>query len=41
MSISEKVSNFRQIISLVCEILPSIVSIVKEIVVALKDIQTV
>ena len=41
MSVNEKVTTIRQIISLVCEILPQIVSLVKEVILALKEIQTV
>ena len=41
MSVNEKVITIKQVISLVCEILPQIVSLVKEIVVAIKELQTV
>lgn len=40
MSISEKVDTIRKIVTLVCEILPQIVSLVKEVIIALKEIQT-
>lgn len=40
MSIDEKVSSIRAIISLVCSVLPEIVQLVKELVIAIKDIRT-
>lgn len=41
MSLNEKVSTIRQIVTLVCEILPQVVSLVKEVIIALREIQTV
>ena len=41
MSINEKVVTIKQIISLVCEILPQIVSLIKEVVISIKELQTV
>lgn len=41
MSINEKVSHIRSIISLVCEVLPQIVSLIKEVIVAIREVQTV
>ncbi len=41
MSINEKVSHIREIITLVCEVLPQIISLMKEVIVAIKEVQTV
>ena len=40
MSIEEKTTSIRAIISLVCSVLPEIVQLVKELVIAIKDIRT-
>lgn len=41
MSIEEKTSTIRSIISLVCEVLPEVISLVKELIVSIKEIKTV
>lgn len=41
MTISEKVADLRAIIQLVIEVIPSCVSIIKEILLALKELKTV
>lgn len=41
MSLQEKVSYIKQIINLVCEVVPILVSLIKEIVVTVQKIQTV
>lgn len=38
MSIAEKITEIKKIISLVCDVVPSIVSIVKEVVLLLKGV---
>ena len=40
MSIEEKTNSIRSIITLVCQVLPEIVQLVKELVIAIKDIRT-
>lgn len=40
MSIDEKATSIRSIISLVCQVLPEIVQLVKELVIAIKEIRT-
>lgn len=41
MSINEKVNTIRTIVTVICEVLPQIVSLLKEVIIAVKDIQTV
>ena len=41
MSISEKVTEIKRIVTLVCDVIPAIVSVVKEVLILLKDIKTV
>lgn len=41
MSISEKVVELKKIVSMICEILPVIASVIKEVLVIVKDIKTV
>lgn len=41
MSLQEKVINVKAIINLVCEVIPALVSIIKEVIIALKEIKTV
>lgn len=41
MSVNEKAIEIRNLVALVCEVIPAIVSIVKEIIIAIKDIKAV
>lgn len=41
MSISDKGIEIKKIVSLVCEIIPMIIQIVKEVIVTIKELQTV
>lgn len=41
MSLQDKVTYVKQLINLVCEVIPVIVSLIKEIVVTVQKIQTV
>lgn len=41
MSLQDKVSYIKQLINLVCEVIPVVVSLIKEIVVTVQKIQTV
>lgn len=41
MSVSEKLVYFKQLIALVCDTIPVIVSLIKEIVVTMNNIKTV
>lgn len=41
MSVSDKITEIKKIIQLVCETLPVIVELIKEIVLTIKDVKTV
>lgn len=41
MALNEKVDTIRKIVTLVCEILPQVVSLIKEVIIAIREIQTV
>lgn len=41
MSLQEKVTYIKQLINLVCEVIPTIVSLIKEIIVTVQKISTV
>lgn len=41
MSISEKVTEFKKIIDLIVVIIPEVISLVKELVIAIKEIKAV
>lgn len=40
MSLSEKVTSIKQLVNLICEVLPLIVNLIKEIVITVKTVQT-
>lgn len=41
MSIQEKVSTIKQLVNLICETIPVIVNLIKEIIIAVQKIQSV
>lgn len=41
MSIAEKTVEIKKVITMICELLPVIVTVIKEVLVLLKDIKTV
>ena len=41
MSISDKVAEIKKLINLICETIPILVSIIKEIIIVVKDLKTV
>lgn len=41
MSVSDKISEIKKIIQLVCDTLPVIVGLIKEIILTIKDVKTV
>lgn len=41
MSVSDKITEIKKVIQLVCETLPVIVDLIKEIILTIKDVKTV
>lgn len=41
MTIQDKVLQIKEIVTLVCNVLPEIIGLIKEIVLAIKDMKTV
>lgn len=41
MSISEKANEIKKVITMICDILPVVVSVIKEVLIVLRDIKTV
>lgn len=40
MSVSDKITEIKKIVTMVCEILPVIANVIKEVIVMIKDIKT-
>lgn len=41
MSVSEKIIEIKKVVSMICDLLPVIVSLAKEIIMVVKEIKTV
>lgn len=41
MSNQDKAIQLKELVSLICEVIPMVVSIIKEIILAIKDLKTV
>lgn len=41
MSVTDKIQEIKRIITLVCDVIPAIVSVIKEIIIVIKDLKTV
>lgn len=41
MSIAEKATEIKRVITMICDILPTVVSVIKEVLLVLKELKTV
>lgn len=41
MSVSDKIAEIKKIVQLICEVLPVIVDLIKEVILTIKEVKTV